>query len=86
MPIYFGGGKGDVVYVKQNNGEVYLQTYNVDALNAKNRQSIVKNGDGSYRVTVTFTLKENETYDNMEFSNFDGAVDILLDNVLLIEE
>lgn len=86
MPIFFGGGKGDVVYVKHNNGEVYLQAFGVDSLNAKNRQSIVDNGDGSYRVTVTFTLKENESYDNLEFSNFDGAVDILLDNVLLIEE
>ena len=86
MPIFFSGGKGDLVYVKQNNGEVYLQTYSVDSLNAKNRQSVVDNGDGSYRVTVTFTLKEGELYEGMEFSNFDGAVDILLDNVLLIEE
>lgn len=86
MPIFFSGGKGDLVYVRQNNGEVYLQTYSVDSLNAKNRQSVVDNGDGSYRVTVTFTLKEGETYEGMEFSNFDGAVDILLDNVLLIEE
>lgn len=58
----------------------------MDSLNAKNRQSVVDNGDGSYRVTVTFTLKEGESYEGMEFSNFDGAVDILLDNVLLIEE
>ena len=50
------------------------------------RQTVVDNGDGSYRITVTFTLREDVTYDNLEFSNFDGAVDILLDNVLLIQE
>jgi hypothetical protein len=86
MPIFFSGGKGDVVYVKQTNGEVYLQTYSLDSLNAKNRQTVVDNGDGSYRITVTFTLREDVSYDNLEFSNFDGAVDILLDNVLLIQE
>jgi hypothetical protein len=86
MPIFFGGGKGDVVYVRQTKGEVYLQEYNLDALNAKHRQSVVENGDGSYRVTVTFTLREDVTYENLEFASFDGAVDILLDNVLLIEE
>lgn len=86
MPLFFSGGKGDVVYVKHTDGEVYLQTFNLDSLNAKNRQSIIHNGDGSYRVTVTFTLREDVTYDNLEFSNFDGAVDILLDNVLLIKE
>ena len=86
MPIYFSGGKGDLVYVRQNGEELYLQEYSVDALNAKNRQTITANGDGSYRVTVTFTLQAGETYDNIEFSNWDGAVDILLDNVLLIKE
>ena len=86
MPLFFSEGKGDLVYVRQTNGEVYLQTYSVDSLNAKNRQSIVDNGDGSYRVTVTFTLQTGVTYNNIEFSNFDGAIDILLDNVLLIQE
>lgn len=86
MPIYFSGGKGDIVYVCQNENGLYLKEYGVDALNAKNRQSITANGDGSYCVTVTFTLKDGETYDNIEFSNWDGAVDILLDNVLLIKE
>ena len=86
MPIFFGGGKGDLIYVKQTGGEVYLQEYGVDSLNAKNRQSVKDNGDGSYRVTVTFTLQQGVTYENLEFSNFDGAIDILLDNVLLIQE
>ncbi|MBR1676285.1 MAG: hypothetical protein IJ706_03135 [Clostridia bacterium] len=86
MPIYFNGGKGDLLYVRHNGGEIYLQEYGVDALNSKNRQSVTDNGDGSYRISVTFTLSQSETYDNIEFASWDGAVDILLDNLLLIEE
>ena len=58
MPIFFSGGKGDVVYVKQTNGEVYLQTYSLDSLNAKNRQTVVDNGDGTFRPEANVTRQD----------------------------
>ncbi len=86
MPVYFSGNKGDVLYVRQDENGVYLQELGLDPLNVRNRQTVVSRSDGSYRISATFTLKDSETYDNLEFPSWGGAVDILLDNVLLIEE
>ena len=74
-PIRFGSN-GDVVYLYPD-GSWMTPDYN----SLCSQATVMQNEDGSYRVTVIF--KATAQTKNLEFPNWGGAVDVLLDNVCL---
>ena len=77
-PIRFGDN-GDVMYVKYDGTAPYLNMPGWNPLGSV--ASLTANGDGSYHATATFTTTASCT--GLDIPNWDGACNILLDNICL---